>query len=667
LGAGGVYQGACGGRRCRGGGGFSERDGSVCLAQISRLCDRGGIREIEFFAQTQQLIAGGRDPALRERETLSALRTLHDFGWIEEKARYELSDSYRYLRTLEHRLQMVSDAQTHTMPDDAGGMLRIANFCGLAEAAELEAELRQHLTCVSAHFEALFNEEGAAEDTPLLSGQSAEQVQAMLSEKGFADPVRGAEILAEWNGTTLTATKSPRAQAKLDGLVPRIIEATSAALDPDGALAEFDRFLHGLPAGVQILSLFEANPNLLDLLTDICAAAPRLAQYLGRNAQVIDAMLAQDFFGPTPDVDVLLEGLSSALPDGDDFEDVLNACRRWSKEQHFRIGAQLLRGIASPEEAAKGYTALADACIRALVPHVTAQMARRHGAPPGEGACVLAMGRLGAREMTASSDLDLLVIYDDTEEASDGKTPLSPQQYFARWTQRLVAALTAPTAEGTLYEVDMRLRPSGRSGPLATRLEAFRKYQAEEAWTWEHMSLTRGRIVCGPNDLLARTRTAINDVLAMPREREATLANATEMRGRLIDANPQAYEQPLNVKLARGGMLDIDFILQTRLLLAGCGSLETVTAPAAMDVLAAAGQLDSDEHDVLREAHRLQSAILQFSRLALDVPISAEAASPALAAAIARALEVGDFRDVMAKLAASQTAVQVIFERQFGR
>ena len=641
--------------------------GEIAVAGHNIKLGRGGIREIEFFAQTQQLIAGGREPALRQRGTLETLATLETYGWIQEGERDELSESYRYLRNLEHRLQMVSDAQTHTMPDDDDGLLRIANFCGLSDATALDVELRRHLNRVSEHFENLFNEEAGGEETAPLFEQSDERIQAMLSEKGFADPMRAAEILAEWNGTTLTATKSPRAQAKLDGLVPRIIEATSAALDPDGALAEFDRFLHGLPAGVQILSLFEANPNLLDLLTEICAAAPRLAQYLGRNAQVIDAMLAQDFFEPLPDVDELIEGLSTALPDGDDFEEVLNVCRRWSKELHFRIGAQLLRGIASPTEAAKGYTALADSCIRALIPHVTAQMARRHGAPPGGGACVLAMGRLGAREMTASSDLDLLVIYDDTDEPSNGSSPLSPQQYYARWTQRLVAAMTAPTVEGTLYEVDMRLRPSGRSGPLATRLEAFRKYQAEDAWTWEHMSLTRGRIVCGPDDLLARTRAAIDEVLAMPRERAATLTNAQEMRERLIEANPKAYEQPLNVKLAQGGMLDIDFVLQTRLLLAGCGSLGTVTAETAMDALAGVDQISEQEHKVLQEAHRLQTVILQFSRLALDVPISEETASPALAAAISRALGVSDFDGVMEKLSEAQADVREIYEGQFGQ
>ncbi len=628
---------------------------------------RGGIREIEFFAQTQQLIAGGREPELRERKTQNTLKTLVKHGWVTSKTQEELSQSYEYLRTLEHRLQMLEDAQTHTMPNDEAGLLRVANFCGLPDVPSLESELRFHLTRVAGHFKRLFNEDVADDSTVPLSAQTEEQIAGMLAGKGFGDPMRSAAVLTGWSSASLTATKTPRAQAKLDRLIPRIIDATASAHDPDGALAEFDRFLHGLPSGVQILSLFEANPNLLDLLTEICAAAPRLAHYLGRNAQVIDAMLAQDFFEPIPDANALIDELSAALPEGDDFEETLNTCRRWSKEKHFRIGAQLLRGITSPEEAAQGYTALADTCIRALAPHVTAQMARRHGNPPGDGACVLAMGRLGAREMTASSDLDLLVIYDDTEEASDGPSPLSPQQYFARWTQRLVRAMTAPTTEGALYEVDMRLRPSGRSGPLATRLKAFKKYQAEEAWTWEHMSLTRGRIICGPDDLLNRTREAVNQVLAMPRERATTLENALEMRHRLIDANPGAYDQPLDVKLASGGMLDIDFVLQTRLLLAGCGSLKTVTAQDTMAALAEASALTQEERDTLDAAHRLQTAILQFSRLALDKPLSKETASPALGDAIARALGVSGFSAVLEKLTQAQCAVKTIFDAQFKR
>ena len=639
--------------------------GAIAVAGHNVKLGRGGIREIEFFAQTQQLIAGGREPELRDRKTLDTLLSLEKHGWVAGKTRAELAESYSFLRMLEHRLQMIDDAQTHTMPTDAAGLLRVANFCGLADVPALEVELRHHLTRVSGHFERLFNEDAAEDDAPPLSAQTEAQIADMLAAKGFRDPARAAALLAVWSGASLTATKTPRAQAKLDRLVPRIIEATASALDPDGALAEFDRFLHGLPSGVQILSLFEANPNLLDLITEICAAAPRLAHYLGRNAQVIDAMLAQDFFEPLPDAETLLGELAGALPQGDDFEEVLNTARRWSKERHFRIGAQLLCGISTPDEAARGYTALADACIRALTPSVTAQLARRHGNPPGGGACVLAMGRLGAREMTASSDLDLLVIYDDTDDPSDGPVPLSPQQYFARWTQRLVAALTAQTAEGALYEVDMRLRPSGRSGPLATRLEAFRKYQAEDAWTWEHMSLTRGRIVCGPSDLLNRTRAAINQVLEMPRDRTATLENALEMRHRLIDANPDAHTQPLNVKLARGGMLDIDFVLQTRLLLAGCGSLQTVTADTMMAALAQADLLSDAERDALSAAHQFQTAILQFSRLALDRPLSSETASPALGAAIARALGLEDFAQVAATLIRRQAAVRTIFESHF--
>ena len=630
---------------------------------------RGGIREIEFFAQTQQLIAGGREKKLRLRGTLDALAALAEHGWIREQARDEMGESYRYLRTLEHRVQMVDDAQTHKLPDE-DGLPRIAAFMGYETVEAMETELRGHLERVAERFARLFEGEEDEDDKPeisLVSPEAGGQIESILIDMGFNDAPASAKLLARWGGSDMNATKSPRARAKLERLAPKILEAAASASDPDRALAAFDKFLSGLPAGVQIFSLFEANPNLLDLLTGICAAAPRLAEYLGRNSGVIDAMLARDFFERTPGVEDLLAELNAALPGDDDFEEVLNASRRWSKERHFRIGAQLLRGIASPEEAGRAYSVLAEACLRGLAPRVTAELAKRHGPPPGKGACVLAMGRLGSREMTASSDLDLLVIYDaDGAEQSEGRSPLAPQQYYARWTQRLVAAMTAPTAEGALFEVDMRLRPSGQSGPLATRLESFRRYQAEQAWTWEHMALSRGRIVVGPDELIAETRSAIQTVLIAPRDEAETLQNARDMRQRLIDADPKAFEDGWNVKRARGGLVDIDFVIQTQLLLSGCATVETAEPGTALDRLLAEGALSTEDHDALMNARRCQATILQFARLALDGGLSRENASPALGSAIAQALGIGDFAAVETRLSEVQEAARAVYEARMG-
>ena len=626
---------------------------------------RGGIREIEFFAQTQQLIAGGRQRDLRVRQTLTALDRLTEAGWVEDTTRQELGESYVFLRTLEHRLQMVEDAQTHRMPTAPDALEQLAAFAGYPDFAALDAVLRSHLERVAARFAALFEEmEGEEEGRSPLDGD----LESALAEMGFADPARAAEMLGRWRNGEIAATRTERARAILDRIAPRLLSGVAGAADPDRALLEIDRFLSGLPAGVQILSLFEANPNLLDFLTGICAAAPRLAAYLGRNSAVLDAVLSRDFFAPTPGAEMLLDEHVAALPPtGPDFEEVLNASRRWNRERHFRIGAQLLRGVATPEEAGVAYADLAEACIAGLAPRVTEEMAQRHGPPPGKGACVLAMGRLGAHEMTAGSDLDLLVIYDDGEvAASDGKVPLAPTQYYARWTQRLVRALTAPTSEGAVSEVDMRLRPSGRSGPLATRIAAFERYQQEDAWTWEHMALTRARVVAGPPELCARVDAVIAAALNKPRDAAQTLADALEMRGRMTEAEAKASGDMWNMKLVRGGLVDADFIIQALLLAHGASSTATRRSVGALAALAEAGALDGEAAARLAAARETQLAVFQLLRLAQEGGFDPAVAPPSLCAVIASALGEPDFERVTARIGEAQADIHTLFDRVFG-
>lgn len=639
--------------------------GEITVAGHDLKLGRGGIREIEFFAQTQQLIAGGRDPALRVKRTVEALDALTAKGWVEADTRDELSESYAFLRMLEHRLQMVDDAQTHKMPTTPEDLERIAAFAGFEGFDALDAALRRHLERVAARFKALFEgpDDGPENEISLFSGD----LESVLAGMGFAEPAKAADALRNWGDGAINATKSPRARAKLERLIPSILSNVSGAHDPDRALAEFDRFLSGLPAGVQILSLFEANPALLEMLTEICAAAPRLAAYLGRNAGVLDAVLARDFFAATPDADALVaEYEALPKPEEPDFEDHLNTARRWSKEHHFRIGAALLRGVDTPEEAGRAYSNLAEACLRAMTPVATAELARRHGNPPGVGACVLAMGRLGSGEMTSGSDLDLIVIYDDGDESSDGKSPLSGTQYYARWTQRLVNAMTAQTAEGAVYEVDMRLRPSGKSGPLATRLGSFERYQTEQAWTWEHMALTRARVISGPQALRTRTQTVIDAVLSKQRDRTTTLHEALDMRTRLADANAAASADPWNMKLTRGGLADIDFIVQALLLTEGCADQTTIESLPALHRLCEAKALSADTCTLLGQARHLQATLLHFIRLSHDGRFIPDEAPPALKAVIARALGAGDFAEVSDRLMTAQQDVREAFVDVFG-
>jgi len=625
--------------------------GAIAVAGHDLKLGRGGIREIEFFAQTQQLIAGGREPALRLDRTVETLTALEAHGWIAADARDGMIESYRLLRTVEHRLQMIADAQTHRMPDGDAQIACVAAFCGYDDPQAFGAMLRDHLVRVSTRFNRLFERESEEAETP-------------VETPDFAQPDTAQAILDRWRTGGIAATRNDRARAKLGALLPVILDAVAGAGDPDRALLEFDRFLSGLPAGVQILSLFEANPALLEMLTEICAAAPRLAAYLGRNSAVIDALLSRDFFAPTPDADALVTEYEARAPEESDFEGHLNASRRWAKERHFRIGAALLRGVDTPVEAGRAYAALAEACLRAMIVPATAEVARRHGPPPGAGACVVALGRLGSGEMTAASDLDLIVIYDDADETSTGAKPLDGPQYYARWTQRLTNALTAQTAEGAVYEVDMRLRPSGQSGPLATRLSAFERYQAEDAWTWEHMALTRARVIAGPEHLRARVEAAIAAALARPRDRGAVLREALDMRHRLAEANPVATGDAWSLKLTRGGLVDADFVWQALTLAHGCtGATDT---DAALAALSDAGALDPDTAARLASAREFQAVLLHFIRLSHDGRFDPETAPAALKAVMARAAGAADFSAVEARLAEAQDTVRAVFVETFG-
>jgi [glutamine synthetase] adenylyltransferase / [glutamine synthetase]-adenylyl-L-tyrosine phosphorylase len=563
---------------------------------------RGGIREIEFFTQTRQLILGGRNPALRDRRTLPALAALAADGWVPHDVAATLTEAYRDLRLLEHRLQMIDDAQTQTMPVSDEAMARLVDFCGEADRGAFAAHLKDRLATVQALTEPFFAPDEPSDEAPAL-------------EEVFKDPDRAAELMQGWQ--RLPALRTERARTIFKRLQAQFLRRIAKAQDPDEALRSLDAFLSRLPAGVQLFSLMEANPTLMDLLVDICGTAPELARYLGRNAGVFDAVISPDFFKPLSGLPDLRARLDGALAEAADYEAALDRARIWMKERHFRIGVHLLRGIADPDEAAAAYSAVAEAVLDALMPRVVAEFARRHGPPPGKGAAVVAMGKLGSREMTVTSDLDLIMIYDaEGVEASSGKRPLSVSLYYTRLTQALISALTAPMSEGILYKVDMRLRPSGRQGPLATSLGSFQAYQASEAWTWEHLALTRARVLTGPADLREAVSAAIAEALGGSRDAARVLEDARDMRRRLAEANARGAANPWSVKYGPGRMLDIELLAQTGALLNGLAGLRR---PRRMlDRLGSLGWIDRAAADTLVAAHARLAALQQVGRLASD-------------------------------------------------
>lgn len=593
--------------------------GAFQLAGHNVKLGRGGIREIEFFVQTNQLICGGRDPSLRECRTRPAMAALAKAGWIPQSLANELAQAYVDHRTLEHRIQMIEDAQTHLYPNTADGRDRMAAFCGATERDAFEAELTARFQRVHHLAEDFF-----APDEP--------EADAGDGWNAFPDPEHTRQVVESWGD--LPALRTERAQRIFDRLKPQAAARLSGAAKPDKALESFDRFLRGLPAGVQVFSLFDANPQILDLLLDVCATAPRLSDYLGRHAKVLDAVLSGRFFDPLEPVPGLEAELTELLDRTDGYEAVLDAARVWAREQRFRVGVQLLRRIATPDEAGEAFSAVAEAVLRAILPHVIAEHARKHGDPPGGGVAVLALGKLGSREMTAASDLDLIMVYDATPDMnSDGKRPLAAPQYYARFTQALVSALSAPTAEGELYEVDMRLRPSGRQGPVATSLSGFIGYHAERAWTWEHLALTRGRVVAGPDDLCTRLTQAMHDILDRPHDREKVLADVREMRARI--AETRQTDDPWAMKERPGRLRDIELALQTgKLLTPGI----TACAPRHMIApLAEAGFLTRDEAAHLSTAVARLMALQHYARLALFKDFDVESGGPGLNALVAEA------------------------------
>ncbi len=562
---------------------------------------RGGIREIEFFTQTRQLITGGRDPDLRQRATLPALAALSSKGWVDAGTAAELAEAYVAHREIEHRLQMLDDAQTQRLPESAQALARLAAFCG-TDVATLTETLAARFARVQALTEPFFVQDRSPSAAP-------------PAEAIFADAKAARTRMAAWE--RLPAFRTERARAIFRRLEPELLRRIAKTASPDDALLSLDAFLGRLPSGVQLFSLMEANPPLLDLLVDICGTAPELARYLGRNAGVLDAVISQDFYRPLGTASELRAHLARRLDGIDDYETTLDTARTWMKERHFRIGVHLLRGLAEPEAAATAYSAVADVILQALWPVVIADFAERHGPPPGAGAVIVALGKLGSREMTATSDLDLIVVYDAAgKEASEGKRPLAVTAYYARLTQALIAALTAPMAEGILYKVDMRLRPSGQSGPLATALAAFRRYQAEEAWTWEHLALTRARVVAGPPAVAGGVTAAIAEVLARPRAAASVLTDATDMRRRLAEAHEGAAANPWEAKLGPGRMMDIELLAQTGALLA---DLTGVRRPGQMlDRLGVLGWLSRPDAALLSHALDRLHALQQIGRLASD-------------------------------------------------
>ena len=631
---------------------------SVAVAGHDVKVGRGGIREIEFFVQTQQLIFGGRRPKLRGARTLDMLAGLAEDGWIDAAAAEDLARAYRLLRMVEHRLQMVDDEQTQRLPADENGLHRLALFAGFPDRAAFETALVTELRTVEAHYARLFEHApglDAATGSLVFSGDTldAETVET-LGRMGFSRAREAVETVRGWHFGRRPATRGARAREILTELVPDLLEAFGQSGDPDAALAGFDTALGRLPAATELFSILRSNAALRELYADMLGVAPRLAATVAARPHLLDAAI-----DPALQRDAAPGEIAARIAAGTGTtEEVLDRARDVAREESFLIGLRLLSGAAAPARAGEAYSDLAGAILRALLDRTEADFAAEHGRVPGGALAVVAMGKLGSREMTAASDLDLLVIYDADPNGpdSDGPRPLAPSRYYTRLAQRLIGALTAPTRRGPLYQVDMRLRPSGNQGPLATRFSGFVQYQAGEAETWERMALTRARVVAGDAGLGARIGEAIRAALLRPPQ-PGLGRQILDLRA-LVEAG-KPYAGPWDLKLMPGGQLDVEFLAQF-LVLRHASDHTDLLGLSTTAVFAAArrdGVLAPDAEDRLTGAATLYTDLSQIIRLAVDGAFDGDRAGVGLKRRLARAAALPDFASLQRHLAETADSV----------
>ncbi len=635
---------------------------------------RGGIREIEFFVQTQQLILGGRHPVLRSPRTREALWRLAEGGWIAERAQADLDRAYVLLRCVEHRLQMVADRQTQKLPEHPREFARFAAFAGFDDAARFETVLREVLLTVERHYAALFEREpdlGLGRRLVFTGTEEDPGTLETLRALGFQKPEAISARIRAWHHGHIRATRSARARELLTELTPAILESLRRQPEVDRAFELFDQFLSGLPAGVQVFSLFHAHPRLLTLLADLTGAAPRLAGHLAAHPELFETMLAPDFFDPLPDGEALARELREELAEARGLEEVLDACRRWAHGRQFQAGLQVLLGRSDVRAAQSCLTAIAEVVIRELLPHAAKWLEQGHGRLFDGRFVVVGMGKLGSRELTIGSDLDLVFIYQAPEGArSDGPQPLAAPTYFARLAQRLISALTARTAKGRLFDIDMRLRPSGSAGPVACGLESFRAYHRSTAEIWEQQALCRARPVAGDARLAEEVVGIIDEVIRSPRDPLRLAREVRRMRERIFREHGSPC--PWNLKHARGGLVEIEFTAQFLQLAHAHGhpELRTTSTRQTLEAAARAGLLAEPAASRLIEALDLHHALQAVLRLGGEAALRQRQASPGVREALLRAARrscpdaapVRDLEELERRLCALQEHARSVFD-----
>lgn len=621
----------------------------------------GGIREIEFFAQIHQLIWGGRVVELRLNGTCRTLEALAEAGRISTELATRLIESYRLFRTIEHRLQMIDDQQTHSLPTTPEALAQLARFCGFGSYEEFETTLMPHLQAVHENFSRSFNGQGSlSNEAGTLSFTGVEnnpETVETIRKMGFSNPESISEVIQGWHRGTRRATRTKRARELITELTPSLLKALAATTHPEQAFTHFDTFLARLPAGIQIFSLFQANPHLLDHIAIIMGSAPAMAESLSKNPALLDTILTADFFKEFPARDELFNELANALLLTRDFEDEMDAVRRFKNEKQFQAGVQLLYRKVSADETRHYLSDVAEVCVSALLHRVEIDFAARNGVTQVGSLAVIALGRLGARDLTFGSDVDMVFLYPTPAEGSEDQG-----QHYNKLCKRFITALSALTPQGRLYEVDTRLRPSGKDGALAVSVAAFDKYFAELAWTFELMALTRARVLSGTTEMRDTVTRMIFNHLTRPRDIPRIAADVLDIRNR-VDKE-FGTKNPWNLKYVRGGLMDLDFLSQY-FILCHAAIHPGIIHPSAGDVFRYMQErklLEDAVAQTLIDAHTFLNSLFTLLRLCGGSELDEVTAVPGLKAMIAGSMKMPHFGEVRLKLHATLAEVQQQFK-----
>jgi glutamate-ammonia-ligase adenylyltransferase len=579
---------------------------------------RGGIREVEFFVQIQQMIHGGRDPSVRQPATLDAIGALEAAGHLDRTTARSLAHAYRLLRTIEHRVQMVDDAQTHLLPAETAALDNVARLHGLDEGQDLIALVRPQVEAAGALFDGLMPGERTA------LSNDPDMLRHELAELGFADPVAAARHVGEWRSGKARALRSPAAQAAFEAMLPALMRAMAGGADPAHSLNRLTDIVERLSSGVNLFRLLEARPELVDIFALVLSHAPALSEQLARRPVLFDGLIDRSAFAEPLDARATAGRLIAAAGSRP-LDEAVDPLRRIIGERRFALGVQLIAGHRDPITIAEGYSDLAEGAIIAMAELTAREFERRRGRIDDGELVILALGRLGGRALTHASDLDLIYLFDaPAGAASDGDKALSATDYYNRLASRVSAALSIPTAAGPLYEVDTRLRPQGAQGMLAVAVDAFEQYQRREAWTWEHMALCRARPLTGSEAAQKRIADLVCAILTDVGNPAKVRDDAVEMRLEISRHKPPAG--PLDVKLGPGGLVDLEFAVHTLQLTSHVGIDPRLEV--AIAALANAGLIDAEADADLR----LLSRILVVLRLVAPVTMVPAEPSRALVA-----------------------------------